>query len=217
MTQSSGKRRTRALSALLAAALMAATVVLAACGGGSDNSNGAGNGTDVAFVDGMVPHHDSAIDMAKTAQKRGQSAYVKGLADQIVQAQASEITVMKAIEDDLDGVKSADLKISAKDMGMNMNPEMLATASPFDREFIDMMIPHHQGAIRMARVELANGKSKALKDVADKVIAAQTAEINQMNAYRKKTFGADSPAGGVPAATESTDGGGSGHEGMDGI
>lgn len=185
---------------MLVATLVAVAVLLVACGG-NDDGNAGGNGTDAAFIDNMVDHHQSAIDMAKIAQKRSKSPYVKGLADDIVEAQKGEITVMEAIGHDLEGVKKADLGMTMKDMGMHGNTNMLETATPFDRDFIDMMIPHHQGAIRMARIELARGKSKALKNVADKVIAAQTREINEMNAYRKKAFGATSPAGGVPAVT----------------
>ena len=38
----------------------------------------------------------------------------------------------------------------------------LKDAKPFDRAFIDEMIPHHQGAIRMARAELAKGSDPEL-------------------------------------------------------
>jgi uncharacterized protein (DUF305 family) len=219
MQNLSNHRRPPTSKLLIAALLATVALALAACGGSSSSGdgNGAGNGTDAAFIDGMVPHHESAIEMAKIAQTRGQSAYVKTLADGIVKTQASEITVMKAIGHDLDGVKKTNLGMSMKDMSMNMNAGMLKTATPFDREFVDMMIPHHQGAIRMARVELAKGKSKALKQVADDVVAAQTKEINGMNAFRKKTFGATSPAGGVPAASASTDSGQDPHAGMSGM
>jgi uncharacterized protein (DUF305 family) len=109
---------------------------------------------------------------------------------------------MEAIHHDLEEVKPASLGVSAKDMGMQMTASTLRTATPFDREFIDMMIPHHQGAIRMARAELANGKSKALKNLAEDVVAAQAQEIVAMNAHLKEAFGAPSPGGGAPAADE---------------
>ena len=71
-------------------------------------------------------------------------------------------------------------------MGMNMDDSMLMTADPFDREFIDMMVPHHQGAIRMARVQLAKGKDPQLRKLATAIIAAQSKEIEQMNSWRMR-------------------------------
>jgi uncharacterized protein (DUF305 family) len=57
-----------------------------------------------------------------------------------------------------------------------------ASGSAFDQMFLEMMIAHHEGAIEMAQQELADGEYKAAKDLAQQIIAAQTAEIAQMNA-----------------------------------
>jgi len=66
----------------------------------------------------------------------------------------------------------------------------LQTASPFDREFIDMMVPHHQGAIVMAQLELAKGTNATTKRLARSIIGAQQREIREMNAWRTKWYGA---------------------------
>jgi uncharacterized protein (DUF305 family) len=52
-----------------------------------------------------------------------------------------------------------------------------------DRDFVNGMIPHHQGAIDMARVELKYGKDPKLKKLAQDVVAAQQKEIKFMNAW----------------------------------
>jgi uncharacterized protein (DUF305 family) len=83
---------------------------------------------------------------------------------------------------------------------MMMNMSDLDGAKPFDRKFIDMMIPHHQGAIRMARAELAKGRNAKLRSIARGIITAQAKEIRQMNSWRKAWYGKTSPAGGVPKA-----------------
>ena len=52
-----------------------------------------------------------------------------------------------------------------------------------DREFAQMMIPHHQGAIDMARNEIAHGKDPTMLKLAREVVAAQNKEIAQMKAW----------------------------------
>ena len=55
-----------------------------------------------------------------------------------------------------------------------------------DADFVGMMIPHHQGAIDMARYELANGKDPAMRRMAQNVIAAQEKEIAAMKSWQAK-------------------------------
>jgi hypothetical protein len=73
-----------------------------------------------------------------------------------------------------------------------------ASATATDRAFAAEMIGHHEGAIRMARLELAEGKDPEMRTLAKAIIAAQATEIEQMNAWRRDWYGAASPAGGVP-------------------
>jgi len=96
-------------------------------------------------------------------------------------------------------MKDADaLGLDMDEMGMSMDMDELDGAQPFDRAFIDAMIPHHQGAIRMARAELAKGKQRQLRRIARAIVKAQAKEIRQMNVWRTAWYGAASPAGGVP-------------------
>jgi uncharacterized protein (DUF305 family) len=198
---------------LLAIAAIGVGMLVAACGedddsgssGGSSSSESApGNGVDRAFATAMVPHHRSAVDMAEIAKERSKRSEIKQLADAIVSTQNAEIETLTALDQQLKdaGVEAGDLGVAEHEMGMGEDASMLEDAKPFDREFIDMMIPHHQGAIRMARVELDKGQNRELKELAEAIVDAQAKEIDQMNTWRVEWFGAMSPAGGVPAADD---------------
>jgi uncharacterized protein (DUF305 family) len=79
----------------------------------------------------------------------------------------------------------------------NMNREMLAKATgDVDRDFVDMMVPHHQAAVDMARAELKYGHNEALRRLAQTIVAQQQNEISEM----RGAIGETSPAqpGGAP-------------------
>jgi uncharacterized protein (DUF305 family) len=65
-----------------------------------------------------------------------------------------------------------------KDMGANMTGDA-------DRDFVGGMIPHHSGAIDMAKIELEYGKDPMLRELAKGIITAQEKEIAEMTAWQK--------------------------------
>ncbi|MGI9020658.1 MAG: DUF305 domain-containing protein [Solirubrobacterales bacterium] len=191
--------------ALLACALAPAILLVAGCGG--DDADEAAVETDGAFIVEMTAHHESAIEMAKMAEERAQHPEIRKLAGDILASQREEIDLLAGIHQRLfaDPVEEGDhgtLGLEPHEAGMEMNTAELESARPFDRAFIDMMVPHHQGAIRMARVQLDQGQDVQLYDIAQSIIDVQSREIEEMNSWREEWYGAPSPAGGVPTEGE---------------
>lgn len=211
-------------------AVGALALLPAACGGDDDEGESAGGtggntAREQAFLEGMIPHHESAIEMARMAQENGQRQEIKQLADEIVSAQDAEIAQIRGIYRRLydeeikpDPMAHSRLGLTAEESNMAMDEgdmTMLEDAREFDREFIDMMVPHHQGAIRMARAGLDATEDAEVMELAEGIIEAQSREIRQMNSWRKKWYGAASPAGGVPSEADQGGSGGADHSGMD--
>jgi len=69
-------------------------------------------------------------------------------------------------------------------MGGMVNELEGKTGDEFDKAFIEQMIPHHQGAIEMAKQAKANALHQEIKDMADDIISAQTSEINMMKSWQ---------------------------------
>ena len=173
---------------ILPVLLAAGALSVAGCGDDNSSDTGAGaagNAVDRAFVADMVPHHESAVAMATIAQERGESAFVKQLADDIVRTQDEEIDVMRGEDQTLAeaGIEKGSLGVAEHMMGMDADVASLKTAKPFDKAFIAEMLPHHEGAVTMAEAELSKGKSTKLKLVAQDIITAQEREIAAMRKH----------------------------------
>jgi uncharacterized protein (DUF305 family) len=74
-----------------------------------------------------------------------------------------------------------------KEVHLKMMREMTVPyTGSSDVDFVRGMIPHHQGAIDMAKVQLAHGKDPAIRALAEKIITDQEKEIAQMSDWLKK-------------------------------
>lgn len=74
----------------------------------------------------------------------------------------------------------------AKGMGtMQHDMSAVPMTGDADHDFVSMMLPHHQGAVSMARSELRYGKDPAMRRLARAIVAAQEHEIGLMNAWLK--------------------------------
>jgi uncharacterized protein (DUF305 family) len=150
-----------------------------------------GKYSDKAFIDAMVPHHQGAIEMARVALKNAEHAEIRELSRNIISSQQAEIEELKAIKKEEFGTSTVPMEMSPeqmRSMGMMMDPQELANREPFDKAFIDAMIPHHQSAIEMAEVAFEKSKNPRIKELAENIMSAQKREIEQMKQWRKEWY-----------------------------
>jgi uncharacterized protein (DUF305 family) len=150
-----------------------------------------GKYSDKAFIDAMVPHHQGAIAMAEVALKNAEHEEIKELSRNIISSQQSEIEELKSIKKEELGTSNVPMEMSQEQMrgmGMMMDPQQLSNREPFDKAFIDAMIPHHQSAIEVARVALENSDNPKIKELAQNIMSAQQREIEQMKKWRKQWY-----------------------------
>ena len=159
----------------------------------SAEASAAFNSADVMFASGMIPHHQQAVEMADVVLAKDDiDARVIELAEQIKEAQDPEITTMKGwlsqwgIEYDesaldgmvgMEGMDHGDGMMTQSDMDELDN----ATGDDASRLFLEQMIVHHEGAIMMAELEIANGANPAAIELAGAIISGQSAEVATMN------------------------------------
>jgi uncharacterized protein (DUF305 family) len=164
------------------------------------------------FVAMMVPHHQGAIDMAETELRYGRNEQLLRIAQQIVVEQLQEIAAMRiAVGERVSrneallaaGVRAASaapapggveksahsLKAEAPFIADNnsamermMNGMTITPSGDVDHDFVAMMVPHHQGAIDMAKAELRHGgyANARLRLIAQEIIVDQMEEITLM-------------------------------------
>jgi uncharacterized protein (DUF305 family) len=150
-----------------------------------------GKYSDKAFIDAMVPHHQGAIEMAKVALKNAEHEEIIQLSENIISSQQAEIEELKSIKKEEFGTSNVPMEMSQeqmRSMGMMMDPQNLTNKEPFDKAFIDAMIPHHQSAIEMATVALEKSENSRIRELAENIVNAQKREIKQMQEWRKEWY-----------------------------
>ncbi|MEV6908781.1 DUF305 domain-containing protein [Amycolatopsis sp. NPDC051071] len=183
-----------------ALAALASFAVLAGCASSDKPSSGhdmstmnmpspqqAGhNQADVTFAQGMIPHHQQALEMAKLVEGRTKNAKVIDLAGRIQQAQDPEIQQLNGLLKGWGVATSGEHSEHGSMSGMMTEDDLAnlgrAKDAAFDRQWLEMMVKHHEGALTMAKTALQQGTNAEVKALAQKVVDGQQAEITEMRA-----------------------------------
>lgn len=154
----------------------------------STAATGEHNSADAMFAQMMIPHHSQAVEMSGMILKKNDiPATVSALATRIKDAQAPEIEKMTGwlktwnepttmagghsmSGHNMDGMMDAD----------DMAKLEAAQGTEAAKLFLTQMIVHHQGAVTMAKTEITDGKSPDTVQLAKDIVAAQEAEVKEM-------------------------------------
>ena len=155
---------------------------------------------DLRFIDGMTPHHQGAVVMAKEALQKSKRPEIKKLAEEIIKAQNKEIAELKqwrqawypkASSTPMAWNTQKNQTIAMSDeqsKAMRMDMDLGAGDAEFDLRFINAMIPHHEGAVTMAQDALSKSKRPEIKKLAQNIITSQQKEIEQMKKWRQAWY-----------------------------
>jgi uncharacterized protein (DUF305 family) len=153
---------------------------------------------DVRFMNGMIHHHAQAIEVSQLAPSRASSPSIQTLAARIINAQRDEIALMQQWLRDrgqtVPEVHITDSAVMLHGAGHDMHmPGMLSaeqvaqlrgtTGAAFDRRFLELMIQHHRGAVKMVHELFATygaGQDEAVFKFASDVQVDQSTEVARM-------------------------------------
>ncbi|MGA7932600.1 MAG: DUF305 domain-containing protein [Kovacikia sp.] len=155
---------------------------------------------DLRFIDAMTPHHQGAVVMAKEAQQKSKRPEIQTLAADIIKAQDKELNEMKqwrqawypkasAEPIAYDSQMKHSMPMSQEQrQSMMMSMSLGAADDQFDLRFLNAMIPHHDGAVVMAKDALQKSKRPEIQTLARDIIRSQTAEIKQMKQWQQAWY-----------------------------
>lgn len=214
----------RWLTILLAAAALLAAALLGATGGLLLAASGAGNtpsphAVDVGFAQDMTVHHEQGVAMAGVARERSEDPEIRQLAFDIERGQTEQMGRMRAWL----GLWSQPMTPTSGYMSWMRGPEHgqqehapgadeshpvmpgMATSAELDRlrslsgreldiYFLKLMIRHHQGGAPMMREAVQRAAVGEVRNLAERMLAAQSAEAEVMTTMLHQRGGTPLPA-----------------------
>lgn len=138
---------------------------------------------DAAFLSGMIVHHQGAVDMTEEILKTTSKPEIRHWGEAILNAQRREIKEMQGLLDDIGEEDEAATAEMEAEMAMMMDRKVSDDA---DVNYIELMVPHHAGAIDMSVPALIMSDNPQIRKLAEDIIVAQAKEIAEFRSWLAK-------------------------------
>ena len=142
---------------------------------------------EIKFLTDMIDHHHMAVMMAEMCLEKATHAELRALCENIRTAQMAEIEQMQSWLQDWYGISH---EPEMKPGDEKMMDRLASLSGPeFEIEFMEMMIKHHEKAIKEARQCLDKAVHAELRTLCQNIITTQSAEIAQMQTWLCQWYG----------------------------
>jgi uncharacterized protein (DUF305 family) len=144
---------------------------------------------DYDFANLMIMHHQMAIDMSRVEIEKGSDQAIVGMANGIIVAQEIEIREMQQFIKNYkvpmtNNQTSNSFKIATEMKSMMDKMNTVKMTDNIDKDYVAMMIPHHESAIAMAKMQLQFGTQNVIVDLSKNIIEDQNYEIDEFKKWQ---------------------------------
>jgi len=167
---------------------------------GSDSSDPDPSAVDVGFLQDMITHHEQAVELAEEAVGRGQSPVTRSFAEEVMFFQAREIGIMQTYLQDFGynleerpdtAMAWMDMEVPVDQMVGLVSDEQFASlheaeGDEVDRQFIELMITHHQGGLHMAEEAADTASDPRVRDLAETMARIQAQEVQEYQVLQER-------------------------------
>lgn len=140
------------------------------------------------FLYEMIPHHEAAVSMSENILKYGHNEEVKQLAANIIRDQLAGIGKLEALKEKL--IKNPQINKQAEEAYLKTYTNIYQTmitamqdaklTGNIDKDFLEEMIPHHEGAIKMSQNIMKYTQNTELKTILQNIITTQQKQLAEM-------------------------------------
>ena len=145
------------------------------------------------FIQGMIPHHEGAIKMCENLLTYSNHSKLQEMAQEMIQKQTSQIEIMRKIAtttsyiesnlNEFNKYRSCFLEVTHQ-MGNRM--KMACRSNDIHLNFINEMIPHHEGAIKMCKNLIKYSIDERLEKLAREIIEEESQGIIELGKMRNE-------------------------------